>query len=577
MRIFIKKIQGITVNDYIDIERQDIGLKSNNNLFVLQLKYDRSFSFTIPATDKNNRIFFNSNRVDFSLQALRGDIPAVMYVADKQIDGFLKILSATQKGYNAAFYYNQIFPFDISQKIATYLNLSDSFIWNAAATVYDGGGSGLPPVSFGLYRYRLAAGASGVPTYINYLPSVTMKRLLDECAAASGINYYFDITDPTELAYRQSRFERLMIKLKSAQTKTGIKVSVKQNSYVNDRDALYDITPAFPANIYLSNITATAVVASGGGNTINTTVQAIRVASACELTFTSLPPNPYGWAVSLRGGAFFPISVGSTLPLQDNSHFFFYDLRNGMLPLTLDAIFAGYGETFSFEFITTEDIMNYGDIYYLQDNLPDVTYIDLLTTTAYALGLSLSSDIINSRFVLSTFTTNTSDTLTIDSVTVRDEHLIEIDDLDVSGVIDFDSSSWVLENMKLKLTIGSGEGNNIRLPFSEERKYGDSMDVEIRDLALNGNIYDIYYSEKDVLCIYNVSTSIYLMRFHFMYNRLQSIINSGIVVSLKIAQSQSKFLELSATTRIIYKNKAFAIVEATNKDNITSLKMIRLD
>ena len=48
-------------------------------------------------------------------------------------------------------------------------------------------------------------------------------------------------------------------------------------------------------------------------------------------------------------------------------------------------------------------------------------------------------------------------------------------------------------------------------------------------------------------------------------------------VSLKIAQSQSKFLELSATTRIIYKNKAFAIVEATNKDNVTSLKMIRLD
>ncbi|NCA80067.1 MAG: hypothetical protein EOM76_07780 [Sphingobacteriia bacterium] len=575
MRIFIKEIQGILVNDYIDLERQDIGLKSNNNLFVLQLKYDRSFSFKIPATDKNNRIFFNSNRVDFSLQALRGDIPAVMYVADKQIDGFLKILSATQNGYDAAFYYNQIFPFDILQKIATYLNLSDNFIWNAAATVYNGGGVGLPPVSFGLYRYRLAAGAAGVPTYINYLPSVTMKRLLDECAAASGVNYYFDITDPTELAEKQARFNRLMIKLKSAQTKTSIKVAVTQNSNVNDRAALYDITPV-PANIYLSNITTTAVVSSGG-NMINTTVQAIHVSSACKLTFTSLPANPYGWAVSIRGGGYYPISVGSTLPLLDNSHFFFYDLRNGTLPLTLDAIFAGYGETFGFDFITTENMINYGDVYYLQDNLPDVTYIDLLTTTAYALGLSLSSDIINSRFVLSTFTTNTSDTLTIDSVTVRDERLIEIDDLDVSGVVDFDSSSRVLEHMKLKLIIGSGEGNNISLPFSEERKYRNTEDVEIRDLALNGTVYDIFYSEKDVLCIYNNDTSIYLQRFNFMSSNLPSIIESGIIVSLKIAQSQSKFLELSATTRIIYKNKAFAIVEATNKDNVTSLKMIRLD
>lgn len=576
MRIFIKEIQGIIINEYIDLERQDIGLKSNNNLFVLKLKYDRSFTFTIPPTDKNNRIFFNSNRVDFSLQALRGDIPAVMYVADKQINGFIKIISATQNGYNAAFYYNQIFPFDVSQKIASYLNLSDSLVWNAAATVYDGGGAGLPPVSFGLYKYRLAAGASGVPTYINYLPSVTMKRLLDECATATGIGYYFDITDPTELAAKQARFERLMIKLKSAQRKTQIKVSVTQNSNVNQRNALYDILPAFPSNVYLNNITTTAVVSSGG-NSINTTVQAIHVNSDCKITFNSLPPNPNGWAVSIRGGGYYPISVGSTLPLQDNSHFFFYDLRNGTLPLTLDAIFAGYGQTFGFDFITTESMMNYGDTYSLQDNLPDVTYVDLLTTTAYALGLSLTSDILNNRFILSDYTLLSSPTVTIDSVAVRDENMIEIDDLDVSGVIDFDSSSRVLEHMKLKLTIGSGEGNNISLPFSEERKYAATEDVEIRDLALNGTVYDIFYSEKDVLCIYNNNTSIYLRRFNFMYGRLSSIINSGIVVSLKIAQNASKFLELSATTRIIYKNKAFAIVEATNKDNITSLKLIRLD
>ena len=150
----------------------------------------------------------------------------------------------------------------------------------------------------------------------------------------------------------------------------------------------------------------------------------------------------------------------------------------------------------------------------------------------------------------------------------------------ISGIVDFDSSSWVLEEMKLRLMIGSGEGNNVRLPFSEERKYRDTEDVEIRDLALidgRARIFDISYSEKDVLCIYNNNTSIYLRRFNFMESRLPSIINSGIVVSLKIAQSQSKFLELSATTKIIYKNKAFAIVEATNKDNITSLKMIRLD
>lgn len=565
MRIFIKEIGRIIVNDYIDVERQDIGLKSNNNLFVLQLKYDRSFSFTIPATDKNNRIFFNSNRVDFSLQALRGDIPAVMYVADKQIDGFLKILSATKNRYNAAFYYNQIFPFDISQKISTYLNLSDNLNWDAAATVYDGGGAGLPPVSFGLYRYRLAAGAAGVPTYINYLPSVTMKRLLDECAAASGVNYYFDITNPTELADKQARFERLMIKLKSKNTTQIIKAEATPHPV---------FSCSYPFSVYSFNLlTSRRVFVNAIDMYYDIEIYFLCFTRDCKITFHSLPTSHY-WGVWTNDYQRIPITNGTTLTFEAGDSIVFYN-RNRLFDDI--ALRDAYNETFRFYFELTEDIMNYGDVYYLQDNLPDVTYIDLLTTTAYALGLSLTSDIVNSRFILSDYTLALSPTLTIDSVAVRDENLIEIDDLGISGIVDFDSSSWVLEQMKLKLTIGSGEGNNIRLPFSEERKYRDTEDVEIRDLAVNGTVYGIFYSEKDVLCIYNNNTSIYLQRFNFMYGRLASIINSRIVVSLKIAQSPSKFLELSATTRIIYKNRAFAIVEATNKDNITSLKMIRLD
>lgn len=567
MRIFIKKIQGISVNEYIDIERQDIGLKSNNNLFVLKIKYDRSFTFTIPATDKNNRIFFNSNRVDYSLPALRRYIPAVMYVADKQIDGFIKIISATQNGYNAAFYYNQIFTFDVSQKIASYLNLADSLVWNAAATVYDGGGAGLPPVSFGLYKYRLAAGAAGVPADINYLPSVTMKRLLDECAAATGISYYFDITDPTELADKQARFERLMIKLKSKNTTQKIKAEVTpQPGSV--------ISCSYPFSVYSFNLlTSRRVFVTAINMFYGMEIYFLCFRRDCKLTFQNLPTS-HNWGVWTNDYQHIPINNGTTLTFEAGDSIVFYNDDRSFDDVALrDA----YNETFRFDFKLTEDMMNYGDIYYLQDNLPDATYIDLLTTTAYALGLSLTSDIVNSRFVLSDYTLALSPTLTIDSVAVRDEQLIEIDDLDVSGVVDFDSSSWVLDSMKLNLMIGSGEGNNIRLPFSEERKYGGTEDVEIRDLALNGAVYDISYSEKDVLCIYNNDTSVFLQRFNFMYGRLPSIINSGIVVSLKIAQSQSNFLELSATTRIIYKNKAFAIVEATNKDNVTSLKMIRLD
>lgn len=568
MRIFIRGIQLRSVNQYIDLERQDIGLKSNNNLFVLKLKYDRSFTFTIPATDKNNRIFFNSNRVDFSLMALRGNIPAVMYISDKQIEGFLKIISATQNGYNAAFFYNQTFPFDVSQKIASYLNLADSVVWGRTTTINDGGGAGLPPVSFGLYRYRLKAGEAGVPTYINYLPSVTMKRLLDECATATGISYYLDITDPTELAAKQERFERLMIKLKSANRNRIIKAEVTPSGggfHINRPTTVYAFNLLTSRLLYFPNL----------GRSVHYDIYSLCFRRDCTITFQNLPTS-HNWGI-MKNYSFIHINNGTVVTLEANDTIIFYNRdRSNDVIAYLDA----ENETFYFDLQLSDVEMSYGDTYYLQDNLPDVTYVDLLTTTAYALGLSLTSDIPNNRFILSDYTLLSSPTIEIDSVAVRAENLIEIDDLDVSGVIDFDSSSWVLEHMKEKLIIGDveeGEGNNIRLPFSEERKYAATEEVHIRDLALNGTVYDIFYSEKDVLCIYNDNTSTYLRRFNFMDGRLPSIISSGIILSLKIAQNASKFLELSATTRIIYKNKAFAIVEATNKDNITSLKLIRLD
>ena len=52
-----------------------------------------------------------------------------------------------------------------------------------------------------------------MPTYINYLPSVRLKYLLDGCATDTGIPYIFDVVDATELATKQARLDRLMVKL----------------------------------------------------------------------------------------------------------------------------------------------------------------------------------------------------------------------------------------------------------------------------------------------------------------------------------------------------------------------------
>ena len=327
-----------------------------------------------------------------------------------------------------------------------------------------------------------------------------MKRLLDECAAASGVNYHFDITDPTELADKQARFERLMIKLKGAKAKQIIKVEVTPRS--SDSLFLYN----YPFDIYAFNLLTSRYAFTIFDVPIFMRLYFLCFRRDCRLTFNNLPTS-HNWGVWTDEGQFIPINNGTTLTFEAGSAIIFY---NRDRPFDDQALRDAYNETFRFDFELTEEMMNYGEVYYLQSNLPDVTYVDLLTTTAYALGLSLTSDIENSRFVLSDYTLASSPPLTIDSVTVRDEHLIEIDDLGISGIVDFDSSSWVLEEMKLKLMIGSGEGNNVR-SFGRA-KNGGTEDVEFETALIDGRSYFDITLSRTFVYLHNNDTSIYLQR-----------------------------------------------------------------
>ena len=93
---------------------------------------------------------------------------------------------------------------------------------------------------------------------------------------------------------------------------------------------------------------------------------------------------------------------------------------------------------------------------------------------------------------------------------------------------------------------------------------------------MGGGLWEPVFSEKDVLCVYNDATSTYLRRFNFLDGRIAGIVESGASLSLKIAQRSRDFLSLGASTRVYYKACFFAIVEATNQNNITNLKLIKL-
>ena len=81
----------------------------------------------------------------------------------------------------------------------------------------------------------------------------------------------------------------------------------------------------------------------------------------------------------------------------------------------------------------------------------------------------------------------------------------------------------------------------------------------------------------DVLCEYNVDASDYLRRFEFSEGRLDGIINSAIILKLKIVQTFFQFSEIGASTSFYYKSKKWGFVDATHQGGVTTLTMLRLD
>ena len=325
----------------------------------------------------------------------------------------------------------------------------------------------------------------------------------------------------------------------------------------------------------------------GREGTIN--LAAVKTRADCQLTFTSLPTNPdgFGWGMCVNGEDYYTIIAGTTIDLEVGDVFFFFSLGFGYSPTKVE-IFTASSLTFGFNFINKGELF-YNNNYYLVDNLPPVTYIDLLQTTAWALGLSLYSDVAAGSFILSDLTYSSGTTIDINSIAIRDGVELSLESLTsmkLDGVVDFSSSEWVAESDRIKLLIGNNSEILYTIPFSEENLatvYAGILynDVFICDLSANdygsGVSYGTLNMRGDVLCEYNVDASDYLRRFEFSEGRLDGIINSAIILKLKIVQTFFQFSEIGASTSFYYKSKKWGFVDATHQGGVTTLTMLRLD
>ena len=239
IKLKIVSINNQPIHKYLDIEKDDLAFKINQNIFNFSGVNNRTVEFNIPTTPNNDDIFrlpYDIARGDISVLN-NGKIEAILTVNSIVINGFVKLTECSDLNYKIAFYYNNTFLDDIYENLSNYLDLNDGLVWDSNATIYNGGGALPLPVNFGIYKYKTEAGEADIPTYINYLPSVSMKYLIDSACAELGYSYNFDIADPAILADRTNKFNRMLIKLKSAKWNSMIKGYFEKlsdnNNYTN--------------------------------------------------------------------------------------------------------------------------------------------------------------------------------------------------------------------------------------------------------------------------------------------------------------------------------------------------------
>ncbi len=592
MRLYIDADNSGTLTE-LELKGDDIGLVMNRNVFKVELKQDRSFTLTLPATPANNKAFRLSNKVYSDVYALRTTYYAQLHYSGGLIEGELKVTKATSESYSVAFYYNGNTNEMIEAKLATYLepgdfDVFDYVMWKKNPTYVAGGGAGIPNTNYGLFKYRLALFNQGDPQSdtTSRLPCVRYKYLTELAASKLGCTVNFDITDATELANKTDRYERLMIK---TVTHNGRRTLSLYTSYEWGRtdDTGMSISPGFATyftptrhGVYYYNNSQQIVGTVG--------VQVLVAQYDTTVTVTQLsgvsagsPIASFVYTKDLR--TWNPVTVGTAIPIKAGEYFIVANGAHGNYPQYGDIFFGGtipgtegWIIYFDFDIVEPIDVDTYGYPYiYLYDNIPDVSLSDLLKTLAYVLNLGLYFQPDNKRFILTDLSFPTLQALPPEVDKPRE---LTISDAALNGKVGYNSSKYVIAPSILYL--GTGTEEVYKMPFSEERiaSISTTQDVLIDDIAYADPVYNWSgSSDKMVLCVYNDSSSQYLRRIDFMEGRLSGLANSSVSVKVDVVQSAYDFLQMTPTTCFLWELNKWGILSANNKGGVTSLQLLRLE
>lgn len=563
----------------------EISLSFKNSDFGFDsIELNRTQTFDIPATPENNLILGFANKPEFSGGYMRKILQCDMFYSGGVVSGNLSILSYENGNYKASFLYGELLGL---KKVKEAGKLSEIFTFTDALIVNSAVEEIISPVSPLEYDFKFYRYISDVPNelrnvdYLNFLPSVKLKYLIDGASSNLGISVDFGMG---------SNIDDLLIKL----SKTNIDDTPAQIAVTGNAKNGY----AFTTNNFVSQVRNRKYTYFVAG--VKKTEILVNEFKALKDFNMKVPASSYLTIVS---------TTSKTLNTSENQFPLFENISNEqVIQIKKDDQFAilnkyNYIEsrglwftpfdvnigTFVFSAYTGElGTIEIGDEYQLQPNLPDVTLIDLIKTFAF-----LNSKAI--RWNEHTKTISFSDFSYIGNGIDLTPKIISIDNLKRSvgdycqeNSISFNSDKSVLDSNKLKITYFvenenlTSEKDLFKIPFSEGNNEVISRHrfAVFNDFVLNDS--GIYENKSERECIGNASSLSASGNMHSISkgitvnNSFKSILEISTTIQVTAKMYLFEFNNLTNDTVFRVKNKRYCVFSGQWSRNIAKLELILL-
>lgn len=564
--------------EYLDLASDfNFTFSYNNTLFAFDnMQVSRSTEFQIPATPKNNIILGFASDPSTDGGWARTKKQTELHYSGGKIDGFLFFGKYSKGSYSAIFVYGELSAIKTAKEkgnIVEYCDFTESLptVSPTFRSAYSAGGT--LPYAFAWYNYKNGtADANRLSVAMNYSPSVRFNTLISRAATKAGLTL-----DVNNVVSAINSIALILPTQKKPATPTSISFSGVPNSTLVVSGAAG----------YLKSVTKTFKYRPSG-NLFWQRQAVVCFEALQDLTIKINSKSDFTHIVTGDGRTFLDegisgITIGYEYSFKQGEYFTFVSYYDYILKQPYDDFGRTIGTIGCSVWGASQTEVSIGDTYYLQPNLPEVTFTDLLKTAANLLRMGIDYDVATNTLSFYDFSFDKSQAIELDSKTIE---ILSVDrtflDYAQRNYVDFKSEEYVKNratiNYKINNDLIAAEKQLFTIPFSEGN-FDEQNNVVVQDFdAENKKI-----SKTATIGIASkVSGQTYLKHVSqlpknvTLNTNLERIINESTTIVWVGRMIAGDFLKLKNKNTYKYKGQYYCCIDGTHSGGATTLTLVKI-